>query len=73
MRVVIIKLPTSHGAKAEVRNNSKRPAPLDAAKQGNLKIVQVLKQNGADINQVTGVNGWSAFHEAAGKALPDVV
>lgn len=72
-RVAVIQLLNSHGAKVDMRNNGKRTAFLDAAKQGDLKVVQLLQQKRADINQVTGVNGWSALHEAAGRGHVDVV
>ena len=72
-RVPVISLLASHGAQVDARNTSKRTAFLDAAKHGALKVLQVLRQNGADINQVTGVNGWSALHEAQGGAHFEVV
>ena len=72
-RVEIINLLVLHGAKVDIRNNGKRTAFLDTAKSGNLKVVKALKQRGADVNQVTGINGWSALHEAAGQGHFEVV
>lgn len=72
-RVAVIKLLLAKGARVDHRNHAKRTAFLDAAKAGNLKIVQVLLQNKAHINQVTGGNGWSALHESAFRGHFEVV
>jgi ankyrin repeat protein len=71
-RVNMINLLASHGAKVDIRNKARRTAWLDASKSGYLKVVQELKKHGADINQVTGANGWSGLHEAAGQAHVEV-
>jgi hypothetical protein len=46
-------------------DNKGRTASTFAAFKGHVKVLQVLKENGQDFNEVTTENGWTALHLAA--------
>lgn len=64
-RTSMVKALCDAGATADTRDKKKRTPFLDAANAGDPDMVTKLHEKGADINQVSGVNKWSALHEAA--------
>lgn len=71
-RTSIVKALADKGAAVDTRDTKKRTPFLDAAKAGKLDMVKKLKEKGAGVNQVSGVNGWSALHEVANKNYIEV-
>jgi ankyrin repeat protein len=67
-----VKTLCDKGATVDTRDKKKRTPFLDAAGRRNLNIGKTLKGNGADSNQVSGKNKWSALHEAADRNRVDV-
>ncbi|EMD67828.1 hypothetical protein COCSADRAFT_54190, partial [Bipolaris sorokiniana ND90Pr] len=55
------------------RDNKNRTAYLLAAQKGHVKVLQVLKNKGQDMNQATLKNGWTALHLAAEQGHVDTV
>ncbi|KAJ4347997.1 uncharacterized protein N0V89_009369 [Didymosphaeria variabile] len=72
-RTKIAQTLCNKGAAVDTRDKKKRTPFLDAAHAGNLDIIKKLKAKGADINQVSGRNKWSALHEAALKGKIELV
>ncbi|KAK7187126.1 hypothetical protein DPSP01_004053 [Paraphaeosphaeria sporulosa] len=66
-RTSIVKALADKGSAIDTRDKKKRSPFLDAAKAGKGDMVKKLREKGADLNQVSGVNGWSALHEVANK------
>jgi hypothetical protein len=61
-------------AQVDTRDFRSRNAWLMMAWPGYLEALKILRAAGAELNQVTGANGWSALHGAvAGKHLDVVV
>ncbi|EUC33901.1 hypothetical protein COCVIDRAFT_48261, partial [Bipolaris victoriae FI3] len=55
------------------RDNKNRTAYLLAAAKGHVKVLEVLKNKGQDMNQSTLKNGWTALHLAAELGRVDAV
>jgi ankyrin repeat protein len=70
-RVEIIKVLLQYGVKLDIRNDSGRTALHEETERGNIEIVQLLLQNGADPNAKAG-DHCTSLHMAASTYFGDV-
>ncbi|KAL9096349.1 MAG: hypothetical protein Q9165_001346 [Trypethelium subeluteriae] len=64
-KVSVVKFLVGKKAEVDEQNKKQHTAFLDAAEVGNVELVKILQEHGADINQVTGKRKWSAVHICA--------